>query len=313
MLASFSAGKEDPPAMRFERTPDVEIHFPPLPQTVVRVTELLEEADGQPDVQALAEVVNQDPIVASAVLRRINSAYYGMRRRISQVEKAVFLLGFLEVSNLVMTAAMLQLRDIMDTDQQIAIFKKITRNSIGAAFLMRRMIDQLEQPANAMGYTVGLLHNVGRLVLLYNRPDDYEALWYGDGGPTPPDPLAEKRIFGVDYGELGAMATENWQLPRTISEVLRSQLSHAMIAEEHRELRTLTLLLATCSAAARIGLTVPDNDFHPPDALHMLAQALERSSEDIEALIVEELPEMRSFIESMSLNGDGDGDGEGDA
>jgi len=303
MFASSSAGSDETPAMRFERTPDVEIHFPPLPQTVVRVTELLEEADGQPDVQALAEVVNQDPIVASAVLRRINSAYYGMRRRISQVEKAVFLLGFLEVSNLVMTAAMLQLRDIMETDEQVAIFKKITCNSIGTAFLIRRLIERLEQPTNAMGYTVGLLHNVGRLVLLYNRPDDYEALWHSDGKISVPDPLSEKRIFGIDFGELGAMAAETWQLPATIAEVLRSQLQHAMITEEHRELRVLALLLATSSASARQALYAPLRDFHPPDALHMLAQALDLSSKKLEELVIAELPEMQTFVESMGIDG----------
>ncbi len=299
MLISVS-GNNDTPAMRFDDSTDVEINFPPLPRTVVEVTELLGDEDARPDVQALAKIVNSDPIIASSVLRRINSAYYGMRRRISQVEKAVFLLGFLEVSNLVLTASMLRLRDIVDTDEQVKIFTQVTRSSISTAHLMDHLTKELAVPASSMAYTLGLLPNIGRLVLLYNRPDDYEALWFVEGEPKAPDAAAEKRIFGIDFADLGALATEEWQLPETISEVIRSQIRPERVSDSHHELLVLSLLLSATSQVSRDWFISPGDDFKPPAALHLLAQQLERSSDSIEDLIERERETTVTYVNSMT-------------
>ena len=97
------------PATRFQQEPNLEIRFPPLSRTVSEVSAVVDMAES-PDTRRLAEIVHADPVTAALVLRRINSAYYGLRRRFSNVQQAVALLGFLEVCDIVLTAGMLKLR-----------------------------------------------------------------------------------------------------------------------------------------------------------------------------------------------------------
>lgn len=231
------------PAMRF--TPNFDVRFPPLPRTITRLSQLTASSGKNPDVRELAEIVHADPVVASAVLRRINSAYYGMRRRVSSIQKAVFLLGSMEVSNLALAAAMLRLREVIPSAEQGHIFDYLMRKSVGTASYARHLADELHLPEQASSFTLGLMHEIGRLVLLYNKPDDYEALWYTNDRNVPPTPQAEKRIFGIDHAELGAMAAEDWNLPELICETIRGYLEPHQVDVHHIRIQALTLAVST--------------------------------------------------------------------
>ncbi|ARA92163.1 hypothetical protein AWN76_002565 [Rhodothermaceae bacterium RA] len=209
------------PATQFPQEPSFDLRFPPLPSTIAEVSRLLTQDSGEPDVQRLADIVNADLVVAASVLRRVNSAYYGLRRRIGDVRQAVFLLGYLEVCNIVLTAGMMKLREVVNTDEQATIFDQILCRSIGAAYYTRKLATLLDLAQASSAFTIGLLQPIGRLVLLYNRPDDYEALWFNGGACLPPSVEQERSIFGTDYTAVGAMALEEWQLPQAYCDVLR--------------------------------------------------------------------------------------------
>lgn len=216
------------PATRFESLPDLDLKFPPLPRTVSEVSLLLAEQAEAPDTPRLVEIVDADPVVAAAVLRRINSAYYGLRRPVGDVRRATFLLGFEEVCNIVMTSGMLQLREVIAADEQATIFDLLMRQSVGAAYFTHFISQQLGLPNQRVAYTMGLLHTVGRLALLYNRPDDYEALWWTNDAGGFPSAASERSIFGVDHASLGAIACKHWNLPEEVVEVIRYHLTPAL-------------------------------------------------------------------------------------
>ena len=208
------------PATRFDKAPILEIRFPPLPRTVAEVSHLLSEQGQVPDTPRLVEIVNEDPIVAFSVLRRINSAYYGMRRRVGDIQKSVFLLGFLEVCNIVLTAGMMRLRDVLETHEQELIFDKIMQMSIGTAHYAQELSLFLQLPNRSTAFTAGLLHATGRLVLLYNKPHDYEALWCTNTDGHAPSVEDERMIFGTDHAQLGALAAERWHLPPELVSII---------------------------------------------------------------------------------------------
>ena len=58
-----------------------------------------------PDTKRLVEIVKRDPVTAAYILKRVNSPYYGLQRKISEVDRAANLLGFSEICNLVIAAA----------------------------------------------------------------------------------------------------------------------------------------------------------------------------------------------------------------
>ena len=288
------------PATRFQRSPRLEIQFPPLPKTVREVSSIVGAAE-VPDTRRLAELVHADLVTAALVLRRINSAYYGLRRRFSNVKQAVGLLGFLEVCDIVLTAGMLKLRDVLRSEEQLVIFDRIMYVSMGCAFYARHLATALDLPARDSAFTVGLLHAIGRLVLLYNRPDDYEALWYTKEDGLAPEASAERIIFGVDHAEVGALAAEQWNLPVVIAETIRSYLEpgHA----EERDVRLLALTLAVSTSVSEQLYLQAEHDaeaaIEPPSALGALADEVQQAPEEILELLHAERPRFYAYISAM--------------
>lgn len=290
------------PATQFEQGPSLDLRFPPLPRTVTEVSLMLTEASDEPDIPRLADIVNADLVIAASVLRRINSAYYGLRRRIGDIRKAVFLLGYLEVCNIVLTAGMMRLREVVSNEEQTKIFDLIMRRSIGAAYFSQKIASMLDLKLKSSAFTVGLLHPIGRLILLYNKPDDYEALWYTNEETLTPSTDQEQAIFGTDHAELGALAIDRWQLPPAIGEALQHYLAPGRIQDA--DWRTLTLALAVGVTATEQLCLQPDSpqaSFQPGAALHTLLRAtdVDLTPDDVVEVIEREQQQVRSYIEAM--------------
>ena len=280
--------------------PNFEIRFPPLPRTLGEVSRLLAEAGDTPDTPRLVEIVNSDPVIGASVLRRINSAYYGMRTRVADIQKACFLLGFDEVCDIVLTAGMMKLGDIFETESQFDIFEQVMEMSVGAAAYNKHLAHRLGLKERGFAFSTGLLYTVGRLVLLYNRPSDYEALWYTTESGKPPTVTSEQMIFGTDHAVLAARAAEYWQLPSDAALVIRNYLTPGHI--DKFEIRVLALSLSVASAATEhffINGNRLEEDFSPPAALYALARQLQVPPEDVVELLSAHREEVARFIHSM--------------
>ena len=255
-----------------------------------------------PDTRRLAEIVHADPVTAALVLRRINSAYYGLRRRFSNVQQAVALLGFLEVCDLVLTAGMLKLRDALHSDEQLVIFDHIMRISMGSAFYARRLATELDLPTRDHAFTASLLHAVGRLVFLYNRPSDYEALWYTQSEGLVPSAVDERLIFGTDHAEVGALAAEQWNLPPLVAETIRCYLAPERAPDPDVRLLALTLSVST-SISEQLCLHTegPENvDLELPGALDVLAQETSQPLTQVAEALRAEQSRFYAYLRSMS-------------
>lgn len=302
-----------PPALRTDQGFSLEMRFPPLPRTVADVSLLISQQADVPNTPRLVDIVNADPVVAAAVLRRINSAYFGVRRPIGDLQKAVFLLGFLDVCNVVLMSAMFKLTEILKSKSQIHIFEQLMQLSVGSARFAQELAESLRLPMKETAFTVGLLHAMGRLVFLYNRPKEYEALCSnGDTGDSLhpamaapqqsqfPTAEAERVIFGTDHTELAGRAAEFWKLPEDIGRVLRHYLMPGHLPEG--PLRTLALTVAV-SVSATEQLCMPRSEgklkFEAKTALRILSRTANISSDDLISLILGKQYEVTSYMQSM--------------
>lgn len=288
------------PDSRREWKPNFEIRFPPLSRTVSEVTRLLSETTDAPDTPRLVEIVNSDPVIGAFVLRRINSAYYGMRTRVSDIQKACFLLGFEEVCDIVLTAGMMKLGDIFDSASQIKIFERILEMSLGTAGYNKKLAQHLDLSRRGFAFTTGLIHAVGRLVLLYNRPGDYEALWHASESGGSPTVTSEQIVFGMDHAELGARTAENWQLPEDAATVIRNYLTPGHV--DDAEVRVLALTLSVSAAATRhffLNSGRQDEEFSPPAELYALARQVRRPADGVITFVHEQRADVGTFIHSM--------------
>jgi len=305
--------QRDKPGMAFNLNPDADqdvdfslrgemrprISFPPLPHTVESVSSLLSEMGAEPNTLQLAQIVDSDPMVAASVLRRINSAYYGVRRRIASVQKAVMLLGFLEVANLVLTAGMEQLEETLCPEEHSDAFERIMRTCIGTAQYAREIASHLNLSCEGQAFTAGLLHAVGRLIMLHNDPEAYEALWEGEGGL--PSLEAENEAFGIDHARLGAVAADEWKLPGVLIKAIRYYPTPEKLdGEEQRLVARLVATAASAVNAMQLAQDVESEcEYTPTQELAALAEEVGANADQLSAFIEKKRPRIRSYVGTM--------------
>lgn len=168
-------------------------------------------ADGT-SAKELAAVLASDVPLAGRVLRLSNSAYFGMRGRVTSLQFAVTVVGFTTVR----TMATVALTDLDDESRLPADFWDVSTSlALAAAALAPRFG---ERPQDAL--CLGLLAQLGVALLHHNDPDGYVEL--GELYPAAADRRsAEVRRYGIHALRLTSVALEQWGFPHSMVLPLR--------------------------------------------------------------------------------------------
>lgn len=283
------------------------LEFPPLPRMVAPIAALLLEREGTPSSSCLAALVGADADLQAAVLRRCNSAFYGLRRPIGSVQEAVLLLGAREAANLGVAASLLQLRRRLRTETQHRLFERTMRHGLATAAFGAELATRLElphAPEPAQVFAAGLLHGLGRIVLFYNAAEEYEQAWAVHGEAPPPE--AERALFGTDYAEVGAYAAAHERLPSFFRTIIQHHPAPERLPTA--ELRSAALTVAVAAAAAR---RLYRGEVHPPAARlrrlgaeHQLAHMAGLPVAELEALLANRVEGIYAYVEAMMIEGE---------
>lgn len=237
----------------------MDLKLPALPTALAEIIKI--QRAPAPDIKRLVSIIENDPAIALYVLRQINSAYYGLRKQVNQINRAVTLLGSKKVCNMVLAATLKHTFASIKGPTARSVYQHILKTSIATAVFSRDLAEHLRLSSSEMAFTAGLFHQLGRLVFLYNASDRYLPLWYKRdpeqqrvvlGSPT----LSEERtIFKTDYLQLGVVALNRWGLPEELAAIISRLRTLDKVTES--PIQILPLLVA-------IGRSVSENLFEPP-------------------------------------------------
>lgn len=189
----------------------------PLPQVATRVMQLAAQDDVVP--RDLVAVIQTDAGVTAKVLKLCNSSLYGFKREIASLSEAGNLLGTTTLVNLVLTScAGRYFRNYGIADPSEAV--RLWEQSVATAFTANWVAAREGNVDRNRAYTVGLLENLGKLVLArfaHERADEL-AQELSAGKDLL---LAERESFGLDHAEVGARLAEKWDFPRVLSDAIR--------------------------------------------------------------------------------------------
>ncbi|MCH8203996.1 MAG: HDOD domain-containing protein [Candidatus Hydrogenedentes bacterium] len=217
--------------------------LPALPGTVHKVREMLHDMDASSS--EVGEVIAQDPAIAAKVLKVANSAAYGFSHQVDGLQLAVSLLGIVETYSVVVSSAVLNVFDRSQTFD----YMKFWLQSMACAGLAKALLPLLQQKSRSGVFTAGLLHDIGRVVLVQIAPRHYERVEAGLLGKQLI--AAEERVLGFTHMEAGAQLAELWDLPAELSECIRFHHSPHYASEEHR---LIVSLINVADVAARAHL-----------------------------------------------------------
>jgi putative nucleotidyltransferase with HDIG domain len=188
---------------------------PPLPHVVMQL--LKEIQDPNASAASVGEIASSDPAMAASLIRTVNSAAFGLSRKITSVAEAVNFLGFSSVKAMVLR---LQLdKTLGGKVKGNEDVEDLWIHSLVVSYVADALARRVPGVDRGLVSTLGLLHDIGKLVVQTQFPAEAKEL-RGPGGGEPP--LArETRILGVDHAALGANLAAKWGLPGDLVQAIR--------------------------------------------------------------------------------------------
>ncbi len=184
-----------------------------LPQVVHQIINLTNNPNAS--ARDLERLISIDQGMSTRVLNTVNSAYYGMSRKIGSIRDAVVLLGFKTVRHLAMTASVFDLF-IGKTDRQNLRRGKWWRHAIDTALCCRLIASQTPDLCPDEAYTLGLLHDIGKPLLDRYGGESYEQV--EDLIAQGLSELeAERQVYQCDHAEVGYLASLHWGFPEKLA------------------------------------------------------------------------------------------------
>jgi HD-like signal output (HDOD) protein len=168
----------------------------------------------------LLRVIMSDPPLAAKVLRVANSVHFHRGHDVSDLQTAIVRLGFSNMRNLLMGVAVIR------SLNPYFVGAPVTRedfwvHSIAVGVTASRLSGQNEQLCASSSFVMGLLHDVGKLVLDRTARDRFaQALQLSEGAKIPL-PEAERVRLGCDHAQVGGELLAAWRFPRELVEPVR--------------------------------------------------------------------------------------------
>ncbi|QBE64505.1 HDOD domain-containing protein [Pseudoduganella lutea] len=191
-----------------------------LPSLPAVVMDLLNSIDAEEvDIAVLAKKVAQDQALTAKTLRLANSAMYGLQVRVTTIQQAITYLGFQTARNVITAAAVTGCfpENRCNGFSHPAFWRHSIATAICAKALARHVRFNQDY-----AFTAGLLHDVGRLVLVSCFPDHYARVIVWRGAHDAQWLDAERAVLGVDHVDAGLALAGHWNF----SETMRLAIGH---------------------------------------------------------------------------------------
>jgi HD-like signal output (HDOD) protein len=196
----------------------------------------------------LGRIIESDPAMVGKILQLVNSAYFGLARRITSVDQAVTYLGIDILKGLVLNAHVFQMARLSST--RGLSLDKLQAHSLLVARLASRVVKPM---LREVAFAAGIVHDVGKIVFASGIPDQFDASIKLAAAERCPAHEAEHAVLGVTHAEIGAYLLGIWGLPFEIIEAVAYHHTPSMVTAGNRDvLAAVHTVDALVSADAQV-------------------------------------------------------------
>ncbi len=190
--------------------------LPSLPTVLSSLFAALD--DEATSTQDIEQILEQDQSTTSKLLSVANSAYYGLRHQVTSISRAVMVLGLDEVRAICLgTVLATMIPPHRFADEESA--RHLWKHSLAVQMAAKLLAGKSGAVRKSVALTVGLLHDLGWVVLMAYRPE----LWAQVRQDMDQDGLtleqAEARL-GFSHQEAGVALAKQWDLPPLLTQVM---------------------------------------------------------------------------------------------
>lgn len=213
-----------------ENIPSMLEKIPTFSQSAIRILEITADVNCAP--KDLVGQISHDPILTARVLKLVNSAYFGLSRKVESIQQSVVYVGINTIKNLAISVAAmgalprtneagLDMSNFWTHSLITAVIAKLVAQKVGVA------------RTEVSGFFIsGLLHDIGQIIFSTAQPEAYAKVLKEAREMQKPLHVLEQEEFGINHAELGAMLAEKWQLPASMVCAIRQHHDPEKMADD---------------------------------------------------------------------------------
>ena len=190
-----------------------------LPAMPSNVAEVLEVADNpNAAISEIGERIQCDPALSAKILQVSNSPYYGMRQHVSTLKLALVVLGVREVRNIVLGISVFD--TLRDSSTDSVLSHDYWEHSIFVGGLSKKLGMTFTMGLQGEDFMAGLLHDIGKMVLLRQLGGEYAKLYTQSGGSQDALCAIEVEALGFNHADASTALAVRWNMPESLSDAL---------------------------------------------------------------------------------------------
>ncbi len=192
--------------------------LPTVPSLPLLYSDLVEElSKPEPSSKKVGQIIKQDIGMTVKILHLVNSAFFGRSRRITDSNEAVDFLGLDTIGSLTLGLGVISQ---FESQTSAAFFAELWEHSVSVGLLAFKIASGEDKSLANDAFTAGLLHDLGKVVLAVNLPQEYTSVInrVRNAGISWFD--AERQVFDATHPEVGAYLAGLWGLPTAVVEAI---------------------------------------------------------------------------------------------
>ena len=191
-----------------------------LPLPNVMTSRLLAAIGHGSTAAELREIIETDPAITIQVLKVANSAYYGQRSQIQNIERAILMMGVEEIRNICLSICLLAQFNPADRYAEKFVVDYFWHHSLLTAMTAADLAREKEWIKAEDAFILGLLHDIGKTVFAVALPSVFDKL-AGIAGTASGSVFHEvENRAGISHTLIGSWIATRWGLPPLISNII---------------------------------------------------------------------------------------------
>jgi HD-like signal output (HDOD) protein len=228
-------------------------HLVSLPDICIRVNQLM--GSGNYSSSQVADIISQDVDISARLLRVVNSSFFGLPAKIETLSRAITIVGADELRNLVMAAT--AMRTFTGIPKQLVDMTEYWQHSVTTGVIAQSLAKHCNVLHNERLFVMGLMHDVGRLVIYLTLPEKATDILFITGGDNWILAQTESEILGFTHLDVGAELMHAWDLPESFAAVAGNH-NHPQQAGEYQLETSLVHIAKAIANGEMVGLTIKE-------------------------------------------------------
>jgi putative nucleotidyltransferase with HDIG domain len=189
--------------------------LPTFPSSIERVVDLIHDKNS--NINSIAKAVKMDPSLSMDILKLSNSAQFMLPKRVSTIEEAIKIVG---LSGLELMLSGYGAKKILD--KNLGEMESVWEHSFKCAFYAQEIAKnrRLDRKGVEDAYLGGLLHDLGRFVIVSIKKDMFEKISAVSAEKKLNIEILEELTLGITHAKVGAILAKKWNFPESLVEVI---------------------------------------------------------------------------------------------